>query len=93
LSLYRNILQQWMTCSLMSLYILQGLDVNWICPTAQSRSLLHLSVLHENIECIELLVQHGANVNVKDQNNNTPLHIAAQKVFFFVFSFSSSSIL
>jgi len=60
-------------------YLAQGLDVNWMCPTAQSRSLLHLSVLNENIECIELLVQHGANVNITDQSYNTPLHIAAQK--------------
>jgi hypothetical protein len=64
--------------------------VNWVCPTAQSRSLLHLSVLHENIECIELLVQRGADVNIKDQNNDTPLHFAAQKVSFFIILISHS---
>ena len=33
----------------------------------------------ENVEVVDLLLARGANVNVRDANNLTPLHVAAEK--------------
>ncbi|XP_062609752.1 ankyrin repeat and SOCS box protein 8-like isoform X2 [Saccostrea cucullata] len=37
---------------------------------------LHIACLHSNIEVIRLLLNHDADVNVKDSTNRTPLHYA-----------------
>ncbi|EAX73956.1 ankyrin repeat protein, putative [Trichomonas vaginalis G3] len=38
---------------------------------------LHLAALQDNIEIVELLLSHGADVNEKNSKGETPLHIAA----------------
>lgn len=42
-------------------------------------SILSIAVLNNDYEAIELLVTHGANVNIQNrEDGNTPLHFAAQ---------------
>ncbi len=44
--------------------------------TVNNSDLLFHALHFENLELIELLVAHGAPVNVCNSNNNTPLHLA-----------------
>ncbi|XP_075760313.1 protein phosphatase 1 regulatory subunit 27 [Pelodiscus sinensis] len=37
---------------------------------------LHEAVLTGNLDCVKLLVGHGANIHQRDENGWTPLHIA-----------------
>lgn len=37
---------------------------------------LHEAVLSGNLECVKLLVKYGADINQKDEDGWTPLHIA-----------------
>jgi len=41
---------------------------------------LMAEVTHNKVECIRLLIQLGANVNVRTEEGNTPLHIAVYSV-------------
>lgn len=38
---------------------------------------LHVAVLHNALKTVAFLVDHGANVNSRDENNRTPLHYVA----------------
>lgn len=38
-----------------------------------------LQVQRERLECAVALLSHGCEVNLKDEDGNTPLHIASQK--------------
>ena len=40
-------------------------------------SALHYAVQSANTYCVKVLLEHGANINVKVCNGNTPLHFAA----------------
>lgn len=42
--------------------------IHWCCSTKELR-------------CLEVLIKHGAKINVKDTNDNTPLHIVHVMVF------------
>ncbi|NWX39487.1 PPR27 phosphatase, partial [Steatornis caripensis] len=37
---------------------------------------LHEAVLTGNLDCVKLLVHHGADIHQKDENGWTPLHMA-----------------
>ncbi|NWV79794.1 PPR27 phosphatase, partial [Dasyornis broadbenti] len=37
---------------------------------------LHEAVLTGNLDCVKLLVKHGADIHQRDENGWTPLHIA-----------------
>lgn len=40
-------------------------------------SALHLACVGGNVDIIELLIEKGANINSKNKNDDTPLHLAA----------------
>lgn len=40
---------------------------------------LHYAAYTDNIECVELLLNHGANVNVTDDIGYTPIHLTARR--------------
>ncbi|CAI9731786.1 repeat domain-containing 46-like [Octopus vulgaris] len=42
--------------------------------TNSGKTALHLAAIRGYSEIIELLLNHGANPNIKDRNGNTPLH-------------------
>lgn len=56
--------------------ILDGFDVNRIEGT-HAPALIH-AIKHERSEIAAMLLQYGANVNIRDQKGETPLHIAVK---------------
>lgn len=46
--------------------------------TSDGRSALHVAASSGHFESAELLLRHGAQMNVKDQLGDTPLHKAAK---------------
>ncbi len=55
---------------LVALFIKRGADVNIGMP-------LYLSIFHNQIEVVRLLLEGGADVNAIDDTGVTPLHLAA----------------
>ena len=49
--------------------------------TSDGRSALHVAASSGHLESAELLLRHGAQMNVKDQLGDTPLHKAAKGLF------------
>jgi len=54
----------------------QGADVNIINKAVPHWSALHYTVLMDDAETCQMLVSAGANVNITDNSESTPLHIA-----------------
>jgi len=46
------------------------------CACAGSPTPLHLAVRHDSLSTVKVLVEHGALVNITDENGMTPLHVA-----------------
>lgn len=46
--------------------------------TQYKQTLLHYCVITQNITCLMLLILNGANLDIKDINGDTPLHIASK---------------
>jgi ankyrin repeat protein len=42
------------------------------------RSPLHIAVLKDNYYLVDYLISCGANINCKDSDDNTPLHLSAK---------------
>ena len=61
---------------LLLLLIEYGASLN---ATADGWSLLHQAVSYENTEFIDALLARNFDINIKDKNDNTPLHVAALK--------------
>ncbi len=51
--------------------------------TCKGRSLLHHAIMNEDMEAIDLLLEFGAEINVKDAKGGTPLHLAAETYFCY----------
>ena len=49
-------------------------------PDAQGCTPLHYASRHGHIRCLQRLMDLGACPNVKDANNESPLHFAARSV-------------
>lgn len=65
---------------MQGIYKTAGIDVN----TRNPREVLQATALHEavsggQIAAVQLLIDHGADVNARDAIQNTPLHTAASK--------------
>jgi len=44
-------------------------------PSPSSQSILGCNLINQNTQAIELLLARGADINIKDESSNTPLHI------------------
>jgi ankyrin repeat protein len=49
-----------------------------------------LAVTRSYKEMIELLLEHGVNVNAEDKDGDTPLHVAVMKHFIALIGVSTS---
>ena len=55
----------------------------------EGKTLLHVEVESwGDVESVKLLVSNGANVNARDQNGNTPLHLALHCLHRIIYEFS-----
>lgn len=52
----------------------QGYDIN---ESPIFRGALQAAIHNKNTECIEVFIEAGANLNIMDENSQTPLHVAA----------------
>lgn len=43
-----------------------------------NRTPCHIAALRNNIECVKVLIDTKCNVNLIDDDGNTPLHIACE---------------
>jgi transcriptional regulator of NAD metabolism len=60
---------QWKKC---------GFDVNYVFKDSSKEfMLLHFAANFGDTNVTKLLLEEGANIDIKDQNKNTPLHLAA----------------
>ena len=58
----------------------KGVNLDSLVPEqANYYTYLHLAALSNNLEAAELLLDNGANINVKDKIGASPLHRAAQR--------------
>ena len=55
----------------------EDVDVNKQSPSGQS--LLHIAAGNADMKCIDLLLQSGSRVNIRDSNGWTPLHAAIRR--------------
>jgi ankyrin repeat protein len=61
----------------MKFLISKGSNVNEVkIPNKDQTTALHLACLEGNKEAVELLIQSGANVNMRDSEGFTPLFLA-----------------
>lgn len=52
-----------------------GNDIHVLSESdAAENSLLHIAAIHGNKEVAEFLIKSGINTNIKNKNNETPLH-------------------
>lgn len=61
-------------------YLRRGANINAVTKTKDSEGVLHLAIkrLDGDQAIVQKLIEHKADVNLGDQNGNTPLHIAAE---------------
>lgn len=67
---------------LMKAYIAKGIDVN--ITDEKGETALHCACHYGDTEIVELLITHGANVNVATQSGTTPLMIVANQPHIIV---------
>ncbi|EIJ40946.1 ankyrin repeat-containing protein [Beggiatoa alba B18LD] len=60
------------------LLIKAGIDVNALTNDVEAQTALHLAVNNDYFSLVELLVQHGANLELKNAKGLMPLGIAAR---------------
>src|SRR3990167_728745 len=54
--------------------IAQGVDLNWQNPEKDNFSPMHVAVTAGNLTMCDLLIQNGADCNLKDAKSWTPIH-------------------
>lgn len=59
-----------------------GVNVNYCLDFGETPLLFAIFCNHKNIELIILLIKHGADVNIKNNNDVSPLWICTQSVYF-----------
>lgn len=64
----------------VSQFISNGVDVNSLVPESQptigGAGALHLAIMKGSEDMIQLLLDNGADIDIRDANMQTPLHIA-----------------
>jgi len=61
-------------------FIANGADVNWRNVNDANKTLLHYMIEEGKQLVVEYLLQNSAELDVKDEKGNTPLHAAAEKM-------------
>ena len=68
----------------------KGYDVNMPRQKGRSETMLHVAAKYFNLEMIEYLITQGADVNAKDNTNQTPLHYAVQTSLCYAYAVRAS---
>ena len=63
-------------CKVRVLELLMGRGANFDCQNDLGETALHISVQQQFTECLKLLMEYDADVNLQDLEGNTPIHIA-----------------
>jgi ankyrin repeat protein len=56
----------------------KGIDVNSRIEGEYSGTVLHTALANASVDCVKLLLERGAQVNAKNPQGETPLHLAAR---------------
>lgn len=63
-------------------WIIQGANSNWKDVNSKTKySVLHEACAFGELACVAILLANGANVNVTDASNHTPLYYAKRNKF------------
>lgn len=57
----------------MQYIIKRGVNINWKIPGGMGRTLLFLGIIHERFEAVKCLLEAGADPNISDDFDETPL--------------------
>lgn len=67
-------------------FIIKGFDLNLI--DVLEGSPLHCAVEHNAINCVKLLIENGANINIRNiQKHETPIQIAIRKKHYEIYKY------
>lgn len=56
-------------------------EADSLCSLCAGMAAIHEAVLSGNLECVKLLVHHGADIHQRDEEGWTPLHMACSDGF------------
>jgi ankyrin repeat protein len=59
-----------------------GADVNYVIKTEKKYTLLHISVIYNNLEITKLLVENGADILAETIDGERPSHMSRYKKNF-----------
>ena len=51
------------------------------------KTALYLAVLRNHLNVVKVLVEHGANVGIKEENGWSPLHVASAKGYYSIMKY------
>ncbi|MBQ2645049.1 ankyrin repeat domain-containing protein [bacterium] len=74
---------------IMNILLRSGADINGI--NSEGKTVLHQAVIKNDYDSVKFLIENGANVNIKDQNDNTPIFYAVKNSDIYTYLIESGA--
>ena len=62
----------------MQEFLSDGIDINWTNAHERGRTAVHAAAAGDATACLRVLVDEGASLELRDENEKTPLHLAVE---------------